>query len=414
VHIDFVTTFGLVAGFPSFPEATLARALMHDGHTVRALTYYAKSVEMIRDHQTAIDGAAVYRLRRKGVFAPGVVGRVLTGQRPDVAHIHHLSNRLSALALPMYGVRRVPVVFAPYGILHDPVLVTDTDRPFAAPIHTERVVPSPWGSMRANGLGGGAFIWALHRPLFAADAVHAMSQHEHTFLVRELGVPEERVHFIPLGIDAALLDIGETVARSETPTVLFLGQTKYRKGWDTLVRAIPHVRATVPDARFVFAGHTGRDGSDFDRLVAELGVRGAIDMPGRVTEREKVRLLRSATLLTLPERYAGFGLPLIEAMTVGTPVVTTDVPACNEIVRDGETGVVVPPDDPPALAAGIVRLLRDAELRKRLAHAAQVDARTRYSAVAMARQFEALYATLAEAHHLRAHRERTNSPGGRS
>jgi len=413
VRVDFVTTFGLVEGFPSFPEATLARALIRDGHSVRALTYYAKSVAMIRDHQATIDGATVYRLRRKGVFAPGVSGRILTGPRADVAHVHHLSNRLSALALPMYGARRVPVVFSPYGILHDPVLVADTDRPFGAPIRTERVVPSAWRSMRVNGVKDGAFIWALHRPLFAADAVHAMSQHERTFLIKELGVPEQRVHFIPLGIDAALLDLDETVTRSETPTVLFLGQTKYRKGWDILVRAIPFVHEKVPEARFVFAGHTGRDGSDFDRLVAELGVRAAIDMPGRVTEAEKVRLLRSATVLTLPERYAGFGLPLVEAMTVGTPVVTTDVPACNEIVRDGETGVIVPPDDPPALAAGIVRLLTDADLRSRLARAAQVDARTRYSAAVMARQFEALYSELAQAYHLRTHRERHEHRSGR-
>ncbi len=401
MRVDFVTTFGLVAGFPSFPEATLARALTADGHRVRALTYYAKSVGMIRDHHATIDGTAVHRLRRVGVFAPGVVGRVVGWPRPDVAHVHHLSNRLSALALPTYAARRVPTVFSPYGILHDPVLVPDTDRPFAARIRTERVSPSPWRSMAANGVQAGAFIWALHRPLFAADAVHAMSQHERQFLIRELGVPEERVHFIPLGIDAALLDTPEPVARSVAPTVLFLGQVKVRKGWDILVRAIPHVLRVVPDARFVFAGHTGRDSAAFDALVGDLGVRGAIDLLGRVDEAEKVRALRSATVLTLPERYAGFGLPLVEAMTVGTPVVTTNVPSCNEIVRDGETGLLVPPDDPPALAAGIVRLLQDAELRERLARAAAVDARTRYSSGAMARSMAALYASLIEAFHLR-------------
>lgn len=405
MNIDFVTTFGIVAGFPSFPEATLARALTADGNRVRALTYYAKSVPMIRDHHAEIDDTRVHRLRRKGLFAPGVVGWA-AGRPPDIAHIHHHSNRLGPLALPVYHARRVPIVFSPYGILHDPVLVADTDRPFAAPIRYARVQRGLLASMRANGRRTGAFVWAMHRALYAADAVHAMSAHERDVLIR-LGVPPERVHFIPLGIDTALLAASAPVYRAETPTVLFLGQTKYRKGWDVLVRAIPHVLARVPEATFVFNGHTARDGSDFDTLVASLGVRHAIDAVGRVTEAEKIRLLRSATLLTLPARYEGFGLPLVEAMLCGTPVVTTDVPTCNEIVQDGETGVLAPPDDPPALAAALVRLLADAPLRARLADAAYRRATQHYTAPVVARQFEELYASLLTA-------RATHKRGGRS
>jgi glycosyltransferase involved in cell wall biosynthesis len=388
-----VTTFGVVEGFPSFPEATLARGLTALGHSVRALTYYAKSSAMIDAHHERIDGTQVHRLRRKGLLAPGALGWPLRTP-PDVAHIHHLSNRLSALSLPAYHARRVPVLFSPYGILHEPVLVADTDRPFATPLRGERISPSAIRSMRVQGARNGAFVWALHRPLFAADAIHAMSRHERDVLI-DLGVPKERVHFIPLGSDRALLDYPEPVPRADRPTVLFLGQTKYRKGWDVLVRAIPHVRAAVPQARFIFAGHTARDQSDFDRLVDELGVRNAIDLPGRVSEMEKIRLLRSAWLLTLPARYEGFGIPLVEAMLVGTPVLTTDVPACNEIVQDGETGVVVPPDDPEALGAAIARLLTDVGLRTRLAHAGHAHALAEYDAPVMAERFAALYATLA-------------------
>jgi glycosyltransferase involved in cell wall biosynthesis len=220
-----------------------------------------------------------------------------------------------------------------------------------------------------------------------------MSRHEKNVLV-ELGVPAERVHYIPLGIDRTLLDVPQAVSRTAEPTILYLGQTKYRKGWDVLMRAIPHVRASVPEARFIFAGHTARDQSDFDRLVDELGVRDALLLPGRVSEAEKVRLLRSAWLLALPARYEGFGIPLVEAMMVGTPVVTTDVPACNEIVRDGETGLVVPPDDPGVLGAAISRLLTEHELRERLAGAGQRYALSEYDAPVVARRFVDLYATL--------------------
>jgi glycosyltransferase involved in cell wall biosynthesis len=392
VKIDFVTTFGVVRGFPSFPEATLARRFIADGHPVRALTYFAKSSAMIDTHHEVIDGAVVHRIRRKGFFTPGVLGWIAR-EKPDVAHLHHLSNRLSALALPAYHARRVPVVFSPYGILHDPVLVDDTDRPLATPIHAERIQSSLVRTAKTSGIKRGAGDWLLHRPLFAADAVHAMSLHEKR-VVAELGVPEARIHFIPVGIDATLLASDEPIARTPAPTVLYLGQTKYRKGWDILARAIPDVVAAIPNARFIFAGHSGRDRADFDALVRELGVSAVIEAPGRVSEAEKIRLLHSSWVLTLPARYEGFGIPLVEAMMVGTPVVTTNVPACNEIVRDGETGLVVEPDDPVALAAALIRLLGDAALRTRLAREAERDTMERYEARVVARQFEALYASL--------------------
>lgn len=394
MRIDLVTTFGVVDGFPSFPEAVLARALRAEGHHVRVLTYYAKSSPMIDTHHAVIDDIEVHRLRRKGLVAPGSL-RYIIGGAPDVAHIHHLSNRLSALAMPAYAARRVPVVFSPHGILHDPELVADTDRPLDAPVRRERVRPRLRDSMRVHGSRHGAFVWALHRPLFVADAVHAISMHEKRVLI-DLGVAAERIHFIPNGIDASLLATNAAIARTANPTVLFLGQTKYRKGWDVLLRAIPAMRARVPDATVIFAGHTGRDRDDFDRLVTELGVRDAIQALGRVSEEEKVRLLRSSWALALPARYEGFGIPLVEAMMVGTPVVTTDVPACNEIVADEQTGLVVPPTDPAALADALVRLLTDARLRERLgARGAQV-AMERYAAPVVARQFVDLYTSIRE------------------
>ncbi|MGI8857048.1 MAG: glycosyltransferase family 4 protein [Thermomicrobiales bacterium] len=398
MQVDFVTTFGIVEGFPSFPEATLARALTADGHTVRALTYYAKSSPMIDAHHARIDGTVVHRIRRKGLIAPGTL-RWIMQNRPDLAHIHHHSNRLSALALPAYHARGVPVVFSPYGILHDPELVADTDRPLEAPLRTARIQRSLVASARALGARHGAFVWALHRPLFAADAIHAMSEHERRILIDDLGIPEQRVHFIPVGIDAGLLAAPHPVARTDHPTVLYIGQMKYRKGWDVLLRAIPETVRCVPEAQFVFVGHTGRDREDFDALARDLGIARWLDLRGRVNEAEKVTLLRSSWVLTLPARYEGFGIPLVEAMMCETPVVTTDVPACNEIVEDGATGLRVPPDDPAALAAALVRLLRDEQLRHRLGAAGYMTAMRRYAAPVVARQFERLYASLADRRH---------------
>jgi glycosyltransferase involved in cell wall biosynthesis len=82
-----------------------------------------------------------------------------------------------------------------------------------------------------------------------------------------------------------------------------------------------------------------------------------------VDEQEKVRLMRSADCLVYPTRYESFGLPPLEAMAAGCPVVASNIPVVNEMIQHGVNGILVEPDDPAALAEGIVRVLTDPSLR---------------------------------------------------
>jgi glycosyltransferase involved in cell wall biosynthesis len=189
------------------------------------------------------------------------------------------------------------------------------------------------------------------------------SAHE---LARELAVPLERFTPIPLGVSmpsAAARPNGAAAALA--PYVLFVGTSERRKGITTLVHAMERVQRDDPKLRLVIAGARG-DGLRGDETIS-------ITELGFVDDETLATLYRGAELLAFPSRYEGFGLPVLEAMAHGTPVITTRVTAIPEAA--GDAALYVPLDDDEALAEAIARLRRDAQLaaslRERgLAHAA--------------------------------------------
>jgi glycosyltransferase involved in cell wall biosynthesis len=129
-----------------------------------------------------------------------------------------------------------------------------------------------------------------------------------------------------------------------------------QKGVETAVRALAIVRRRRPDAVLVVLGEgPGRDA--LERLVAELGLGGSVFLPGRVGD--VAAWYRRCELLVHPALWEGFGLALLEAMLAQLPVVATNVSSIPEIVADGRTGLLVPPDDAEALADALARVLAD-------------------------------------------------------
>jgi len=149
------------------------------------------------------------------------------------------------------------------------------------------------------------------------------------------------------------------------PTVLALGRVEPYKRTERLVDAI----AELPGVRLVVAGvGTGLDA--VRARVAERAVADRVALSGFVDEDEKVRLLQTSHVLATASEKEGWGLTVLEAAACGTPAVATDAPGLRDSVRDGETGLLVPPDDPAALARALGRVLGDAALRERLGRAA--------------------------------------------
>ena len=139
-----------------------------------------------------------------------------------------------------------------------------------------------------------------------------------------------------------------------------------RKGLDVLVDALAD--AAAPRLPLLVAGQPGWGGIDLAALCARRGLDPRrVRALGRVADADLAVLYRDATALVVPSRSEGFGLPVLEAMAAGLPVVCSDVPALREV--GGGAVVLVPPGDPTALAGALTELADGPELRQRLSAA---------------------------------------------
>ena len=170
--------------------------------------------------------------------------------------------------------------------------------------------------------------------------------------------------------------------------LLSVGRLEPQKGFDVLLRAMAIVRGRVPEARLSIAGEGGERAA-LEDLIDTLGLEENVTLLGR---REDVpELMREATALVHPARWEGFGLVLLEAMREGLPVIATRVGAIPEVVEDGVTGRLVPPDDPGALAAVIVELLQDPAACAAAGEAGFARLTVRFSPDRMARETAEIY-----------------------
>lgn len=185
----------------------------------------------------------------------------------------------------------------------------------------------------------------------------------------------------------------EWTGRAQAPTVAFVGRIdEPRKGLQVLLDAVPAVRARAPGLRVLVAG-TG----DLDEAREALSpdVASACTFLGQVSDEDKASLLRSVDVYVAPQTGSeSFGIVLVEAMSAGTPVLASDLPAFRRVLEDGECGALFAPADPAALATSLLGLLADPDRRSGLADRAGV-AVNRYDWPVVARQILDVYETVA-------------------
>ena len=188
--------------------------------------------------------------------------------------------------------------------------------------------------------------------------------------------------------------IAPTPLPFDPPTLLCLGRVVEDKGFDLAIRALAEIRRHVPAARLIVSGD-GSARAGLAREAAVLGLDDAVEFTGWVRPGEVPSLLNRATVVLVPSRWQeAFGLVALQAAQMARPVVATKVGGLPEVVLDGATGLVVPPESPASLAEGVSALLRDPPRARALGLAARVRAEQVFGFAAYVRAHERLYARL--------------------
>jgi glycosyltransferase involved in cell wall biosynthesis len=194
--------------------------------------------------------------------------------------------------------------------------------------------------------------------------------------IERLGVPQSHCHVVPNGIEVSRFVTIPRVASAGEEKVLCVARLVPQKGIDVLLRAFVRVRAEAGNARLAVLGE-GPERQRLARMAAELGLGDAVEFRGAV--KDIAVHLATAGVFALPSRFEGLPLALLEAMAAGLPVVATDVDGNADVVRDGVDGLLVPSDDPGALAKALLHLIRDPGLAARLGNEARRRAASSFS-----------------------------------
>lgn len=294
--------------------------------------------------------------------APGSIALAveLRRLRPDIVHLH--SRWPTAMKWPLLAT----------ALARSPTVVV-----------TVHATMPQWVSRSA--------ILQHRRLASGVDHFIAVSQAVVDTSAETCGWPLDRVCVIHNGIDTEAVRAGDRAAcRSALglgeaePIVLTLARLDPMKGLDVLIDAA----AKVPDAVFLIAGE-GPERGALERQVAQLGLGDRVRLLG--WRSDCADLMAACDLYVLPSRFEALGVSRLEAMAAGRAVITTDLPSSHELIKDDSTGVLVPVDDPDALADAIRELLADRARCRRLGHAARSHIERNFTVQSMVREIEMIY-----------------------
>ncbi len=300
--------------------------------------------------------------------------RVLAQRRDDFDLVH--DNQ--CLANGMLGMIRDgwPLLTT----LHHPITV---DRKLALSHSTSR-----WQRLTTRRWFG--FLRMQTRVARQLPAIVTVSESSRRDIAAQMGVAPERMTVAPVGVDVSVFRPIDGVVPVPGRLMVTSSSDVPMKGLVPLLEAVAKLR-TQRDVELVVIGKP-RAGGRVDRAISRLSLEGTVRCVSGISDDELARLYGEAEVAVVPSLYEGFSLPAIEAMACGVPVVATTGGALPEVVgKDGETGVLVPPNDPSELATAIGMLLDDPGFRGRLGRAGRERVMSRFTWEVTARETAACY-----------------------
>jgi glycosyltransferase involved in cell wall biosynthesis len=374
MKILLVNDYATPTGGAELMSLDLRAGLQERGHDVRLFASAARpdAGSSLADY-TCRGTTSRFRtlLQTANLWAWRSLGQMLAEFRPDVVHVRIFLTQLSPLILPL--LRHVPSIY--HVVWYRPVCSLGTKmlpngsscqvRYGAACYHNGCLPLRDWLPLMLQ-MG----LWRRWWTTF--DQVVTISEALKRHLIGEGIAP---VEVIPNGVPFR----PQRPPLAAPPTVAFAGRLVREKGADLLLGAFARVVAQLPDAELLLVGD-GPEWANLQDLVAQLDLRTQVTMPGYLPRPEMERIFSGAWVQAVPSRWAEpFGLVAAEGLMRGTAVVASDRGGLSEIVQDGQTGFLVPPDDELALAEALLRLLRDRSLAEDMGRAGREVALSRFS-----------------------------------
>jgi glycosyltransferase involved in cell wall biosynthesis len=230
----------------------------------------------------------------------------------------------------------------------------------------------------------------LVRSMFRhADRIITLGRVWQTYIVQELGVAPDKVLVLPNGVPGPREPEGLDRQKSVPPRILFLGRLGDMKGVPELVRALasPDLKDLAWDATLAGDGEVEK----YRKEIGALGLGDRVAVPGWLGAEDTRSLLSQSSILALPSHIENLPLSVLEGMAYQLCPVVTPVGAVPDVIRDGENGLIVPVNDPAALAHALVDLLQHPEKRREMAAKARRDFEQKYDIHDYLRRLESVY-----------------------
>ncbi|MCL5958224.1 MAG: glycosyltransferase [Chloroflexi bacterium] len=292
--------------------------------------------------------------------------RLVSDFRPDIVHTHLAGSNAIGRLLRLSA--------------HIPVLISHE--------HTWAYDPRDRVRILAN---------RLLSPL--SDAIVAVSGADRRQLIKVEHLPPHKISVIYNGVDFSRVDnhvpsaiYRQTLGIDErTFLAAIVGKLEFQKGHDVLLESLTKVVTRLPSFKLLVLGE-GSLRVELEAKTSELNLHDHVVFMGFADDVGSV--LSCVDLVVMPSHFEGHPLALLEAMAAGRTVIATDVGGVPEVIRPGETGILIPPGSPDALASSILDVASAPDMAAKLGRAAAADVRARFSIQAAMAQYLALYERL--------------------
>ncbi|MHA1251359.1 MAG: glycosyltransferase family 4 protein, partial [Candidatus Helarchaeota archaeon] len=367
---------GIMKNFRHQNEYSLAKSLMAEGHEVYTYNICFPKENVVKSE--IIDDIIVKRIRSRKILQLDLLKNLIKDKKPDIVHITHLRNDLAFFIVNYFKIKKVKICFSPNGIFHDPFLVENRDDPFSHRINYDNLIFNFRTFIIRTIINRKLFRnlknYFYHSIINKVDGIIAISNHEKQILKR-IGVPERKITIIPHGVNEDFVNRVKNsnfkykdleILNKQVPKILYIGQLKFRKGFDLLIQIALLLKKKINDFLIIIITSNLENLDFLIKNINKYGLKNNFIIKFRVKEEIKLKFLEKSDVFVLPTRYEGFGIPIIEAMAMGCPIVSTKIPVIDEIITHGENGLLAELNNPIDFANKIYDLLKNQQLREKL------------------------------------------------